>query len=97
MPLIFLPRKFDNCELSGIPDNRQGIDLNKRRGGKTLSKNVVHILRPELTEEDRDKRMRRIHDAAVRLLTDQAREARGRKRDTAVSGPEISRGTSVQL
>lgn len=39
-----------------------------------MSKNKITIIRPELTVEERAKRMKRIHDAAARLLIAQARK-----------------------
>lgn len=33
-----------------------------------MSQNIIRIHRPELTEEERAKRMKAIHDAAARLI-----------------------------
>ncbi len=33
-----------------------------------MTQNIIRIHRPELTEEERAKRMKAIHDAAARLI-----------------------------
>lgn len=41
-----------------------------------MNEPIIRIIRPELTEEERAKRMKRIEQAAARLLLAQARKER---------------------
>lgn len=54
-------------------DKQTGIDLIKG-GGHDMNEPIIRIIRPELTEEERAKRMKRIEQAAARLLLAQARK-----------------------
>lgn len=44
------------------------------------AENIVYVYRPELTAEERDRRMKRIADAAERLLRATAIAKKERKR-----------------
>lgn len=44
-------------------------------------KAIVRVHHPDLTPEERDKRMKGIHDAAVRLIVNAEREKRRKVRE----------------
>ena len=40
----------------------------KGKGGGFMRENIIRVHRPQLTPEERERRMKLIHDAAVQLL-----------------------------
>lgn len=46
-----------------------------------MANNIIHVHRPELTPEERARRMKQIHDAAAQLII-AANEAKRQRKDT---------------
>lgn len=44
-----------------------------------MANNIIRVHRPELTEEERTRRMKLIHDAAVQLLIATARQEKEKR------------------
>lgn len=67
------------AETERIGQTSASINL-KGKGGGFMRENIIRVHRPQLTPEERERRMKLIHDAAVQLLIATAEAKRKEKK-----------------